>query len=146
MDPADTERPHEDSADTYDRYEQMSEEANNVYDRSLPYIISVEEYNEGCKQYDKLTISYYEEDDTLADEGEEIIENPEEIVGEDTLERFGEDSDDPDIVYVRNEKLQIDYEIILMHKSYSETVLGMSLTDVNVKRQKIRKKRGLSEE
>jgi hypothetical protein len=64
-------------------------------------------------------------DDTLSDENEEIISDVSYVIGYDALSSFGDGSDDPDIVYVRNEKLQTDYEVTRLNKSYSETVLGV---------------------
>ena len=139
-DPAEEERPTEDIEETYEKYEKITEEANNVYDKALPYIISVDQFADEKDHYDKITINYYEEDDTLCEENEEIIEDPMMVVGEDTLTRFGEDSDDPDVVYVRNEKLEIDYEVICLHKSYAETV-GISVEDAPI-HTKIRRRGG----
>ena len=90
-----------------------------------PYVIHVVEYHESNLHFDKSTIYYYDLDDTLVDENEEPIADVDAIIG-DGLMRFGDGSDDPDIVYVRNEKLGIDYEVIRVEKSYQETVLGMT--------------------
>lgn len=90
-----------------------------------PRVISFDEFAEEKDYYDKLSISYYELDDTLADEQEEIISDTDAIVGDEALLCFGEDSNDPDIVYVRNDRLSIDYEVVRLHKSYRETVLGV---------------------
>lgn len=89
-----------------------------------PYVISYDEYNQDMTHYDKLTLNYYEDDDTLTDDEDEVIPDVDLIVGGDSLTRFGEMSGDPEIVYVRNDKLQIDYEIIRLSRSYGETVLG----------------------
>jgi len=90
-----------------------------------PYIISIEAFNEECTAYDKLTFTYYEEDDTLTDDQEEIVVDVDSIIGDEALLCFGEQSDDPDIVYVRNDRLSCDYEIIRSQKSYQQTVLGI---------------------
>lgn len=92
---------------------------------SEPYVISLEEFEEENHHFDKITISYYDIDDTLADEREEIITDVEVVIGEDALGRFGDMSGDPNIVFVRNERLGADYEICLMSDSYAESVLGI---------------------
>jgi hypothetical protein len=99
-------------------------------DRDDPscYIISIEEFSNERPEYDKISISYYETDDTLADETDEIVPDVETLIGE-ALLCFGDQSDDPDVVYVRNECISIDYEIIRLHKSYQETVLGIKMVD-----------------
>lgn len=90
-----------------------------------PFVISREEFDEGYPHFDKITITYYAEDDVLADEQDEIISDIEAVVGYDSLSRFGDMSDDDCVVYVRNGRLGADYEIILTQESYSESVLGI---------------------
>lgn len=90
-----------------------------------PYVISVAEFNDEMVNHDKLTITYYELDETLTDEREEILTDIDSIVGSESLLCFGEESNDPDIVYVRNESLGADYEVIRVPKSYQETILGI---------------------
>jgi hypothetical protein len=119
----------------YDRRQELEpvdEEAEAAYHNSklskkytedAPYVIAREDYDdEDMSHYDKLTIYYYEDDDTLTDENEEVIADVDSIVGGDSLTRFGDLSGDPEVVYVRNDKLQIDYEIIRLSKSYGETI------------------------
>lgn len=121
-DPADKEYPSEE----IDEEEEMYNRAEEIYNSgSGIYIISAEEFNTEMLHYDKLTITYYDEDDTLADEQEEIITDIDDVVGDDALTKFGYMSGDADIVFVRNEGLAVDYEVIRVFKSYSETVLGI---------------------
>jgi hypothetical protein len=90
-----------------------------------PFVISREEFDEGCPHFDKITITYYEDDDVLADEQDEVIPDIEAVVGYDSLGRFGDMSDDDCVVYVRNGRLGADYEILLAQESYTESVLGI---------------------
>jgi hypothetical protein len=93
--------------------------------RTLPYVISFEDFCESEDAHDKITITYYAGDGVLVDEDEEIIDDVERLVGENNLiNKFGEGSDDPDVLYVRNERLAIDYEVIRQHTSYGEVVSG----------------------
>ena len=93
-------------------------------DRSQPYIITVKEFMEDRDEYDKTTITYFEDDDVLCDEREEVIPNVEYTVGNDALTKFGELSEDKNIVYVRNERTSTDFEIVRDRRSYAEVVLG----------------------
>lgn len=93
---------------------------------SRPYIISVEDFNECDREYEQETLMYYQGDETLLDESEEIISNVNELIGDEALLNFGKNSDDPDVVYVRNEKLTMDYEIIRQEGSYSEICSGVN--------------------
>lgn len=106
----------------YNKYEEMSKQTADEINKS-PYIITYDEFNNECEHYDKLSIYFYARDKILADEDDTQIDDPELIVGELALSSFGKE-EDPDIVHVRNEKLQIDYEIIKLDKDYSQTVLG----------------------
>lgn len=93
-----------------------------------PRVISLDEYQMGT-EYVGETLIYYEEDDTLATERDEVIYNVKDIVGPDALNRFGDMSGDKDTVIVRNERLHIDYEIRKEEGSYKEIVLGIELDD-----------------
>lgn len=113
-----------DEEEDYEEYEQKSY-ASNQYKKENPYVISIEEFSEEMDHYDKVTVYFYEDDEVLADENEEVITDMDGTVGRDNMGFFGEGSNDPEVVYIRNEKLEIDYEVIRLSKSYSETVLGM---------------------
>ncbi len=90
-----------------------------------PFVISREEFDEGYPHFDKITITYYENDDVLADEQDEVIPDIDAVVGYDSLGRFGDMSDDDCVVYVRNGRLGADYEIVLTQEAYTESVLGI---------------------
>lgn len=89
-----------------------------------PYLISVEEFEEGT-EYEKTSLPYFEYDNTLADEREMIIRDIENTVGSANLALFGVRSGDENIVYVRNEKLQRDFEITRDLRGFKEVVLGI---------------------
>lgn len=91
---------------------------------STPYVISFEEFFETNNEYDKCSIGYYADDETLVDEVDDLVDDPNYIVGPVALSKFGYLSQDPDIVYVRNDNLAIDYEIVREWISYQEKVLG----------------------
>jgi hypothetical protein len=128
VDPAELERPEEDDAEEEQReFQKISQDYyNHNRDNVKPYVITTEEFAEDMNHFDKLTIYYYEDDQTLADENEEMIEDVASVVGDEALNEFGRGSDDPEIVYVRNEKMEIDYEVIRLSKSYKDTVGGFT--------------------
>lgn len=86
-----------------------------------PYVIEPEEIWE--QEYPTITLTYFEADDILADESNKIIKNIDELVGEDFADHFGEYEDDS--VYVKNDRLQVYYEILRDTGSYSE-YMGIS--------------------
>ena len=79
-----------------------------------PYIISDLQLGE-LEDYRVVTLMYYS-DKVLADEDGNIIKNFNEVVGPDALNNFTEH----DAVYVRDDNLKIDYEILLDERLYSE--------------------------
>lgn len=83
-----------------------------------PMVISQEEYShddEG-QDFDKQTIHYYGNYQTLLDEENEVIAQAdvEKTVGWRSLRRFGDKSNQPDVVYVRNKALETDFEVVLL--------------------------------
>ena len=112
-------------------------EDDECINHNVPYVITSEQFSESLSDnynHDKITIYYYEEDDILVDEQEDPITDISSIIGDVALLNFGLNSNDPDIVFVRNEKISIDFEIIRYHKSYQETVLGF-IDKPNIKRR-----------
>lgn len=99
-----------------------------VEDKKRPYVITLDEFMEDDEMLDepfaKVCIVYYEADDTLADEQDNIIPDVEMTVGKQNLTRFGLGSRDENIVYVRNWRHMIDYEIAREEGSYTRMVLG----------------------
>lgn len=75
-----------------------------------PYVISPLKFAEQDDDYDVISLTYHA-DGVLVDDKGELIENAEFIVGTEFPEHFGEYTEDPDTVYVRNERLMTDYEI-----------------------------------
>lgn len=87
-----------------------------------PYIIHVDEQHE--REYTESTLTYYAADDVLCDERDTPIEDKEKVVGEGNLEKFGHGSHDKNVVYIRNDVLGIEVEIIKNDGSYAEVVHG----------------------
>lgn len=108
------------------------EEDRNI---NKPYIISVDMYMANDENFEQITLTYYDLDKTLADDADKIIDDVEQTVGVDNLSRFGEESGDPYTVYVRNEKREADYEIILEAKSYRREVGGMDAIEEQFTRE-----------
>lgn len=90
-----------------------------------PYVIHLEERDE-ADAYDAVTYTYYEADDVVCNERDEVIspEDRERIIGEANLEKFGHGSGDATTVYVRNDQLEMDMEVIRSPNSYAEEVHG----------------------
>lgn len=100
----------------YTDYSRSVEEKKGEAFVEKPYVISPEEFGE-FEEYEKISLTYYA-DEVLADENDEEVDDVDEIVGEESLNHFGEYEDDS--VFVRNDRLKCDYEILLDQRNYSD--------------------------
>ena len=108
-------------ASSYTNYATKSvveEEPNVEITDSEPYVISPVEL--GDCDYDVIDLIYYEGDNTLTDEEDEIIDDVGDLIGWESLEHFGEYEDDS--VCVRNDVRKVDYEVLLDVRKYSEVM------------------------
>jgi hypothetical protein len=85
--------------------------------RSEPYVISKDEY-ENERFYDKTTLCFY--DDGVLEEylSENIVDDIPRTIGTEFIDKFGEYEDD--VVFVRNDSYQTDYEVLRQHRNYAE--------------------------
>lgn len=112
-------------------------------DTTVPYIITFNEfmqYESDGNFQESSTVTYFEGDDTLMDDAEHIIPDPDSVINVKNLAFFGVGSEDPSIVYVRNEKIGIDFEIVKDERDYAEVVLGIRTND-DEPRKGVRKNR-----
>ena len=97
---------------------------------NIPYVIHYDERfeNEG---YSEVTLTYYDGDDVLCNERDEIVDpdKRDELLGEGNLHRFGHGSNDASIVYIRNDVLEIMYEVVKSPNYYAEEVHGFKHED-----------------
>lgn len=105
----------ESEEDVWERERQHPEE-----DYDEPHTITPHQFAYEKRYYDKITLLYYKDDGVLVTENDHLIEDPNATIGADTLTKFGEFEDD--VAYARNDRLSIDYEVILQHGSYSDTL------------------------
>ena len=80
-----------------------------------PYVISPEEF--GDSDYAVLTMTYFL-DGTVLNDHDKIVKNATDLLGENFADHFGDYPEDPDTVYVRNDGLQIDFEILKDYRYY----------------------------
>lgn len=83
-----------------------------------PYVITPEEFSSSPPGYNAQALNYFT-DGVLADDWGVKLDL-DEIIGEDAIDHFGEYVDD--IVYIRNERLEIDYEVTKDPRTYDEAV------------------------
>ena len=108
-------------------------------DLDKPYVITYDQFmTDDIHEDNKISVLFFEEDGQLVDERETLIPNVEEILGEKNLTHFGLGSNDRNVVYIRNEKLDSDFEVVRDMRSFSEVVLGVKPARSNGALRKMR--------
>lgn len=111
----------------YDEYEDDDEDEEDEYENSeegdadmndAPYVISPEEFG-NRDDHTCVNLSYYA-DGVLADDWDTVVLDPIEEVGPDIASHFGEYEEDT--VFIRNEKLKVDYEICRDLRTFAEVI------------------------
>ncbi len=91
-----------------------------------PYVIHHSEMQE-LEGFEQVSYIYYPVDNVLVDEDGQLIGDVAETIGGETLDLFGHGSEDPNVVFVRNNALRLHIEVQnLPGRSYSVDVLGLS--------------------
>lgn len=85
-----------------------------------PYVITPEEFGED-DEYKTISLLYFA-DEVLTDDDYAIIENVDDVVGRESLKTFGKYEDDA--VYVRNDRLKCEYEILLDERHFEDIKLA----------------------
>lgn len=106
--------------DLLDRYRSDEYEKEDNKAVRAPYVISPDEYDT-VDGYECVSLTYYA-DDVLTDEWDNVIQDVDDIVGEDFASHFGEYENDS--VFIRNEAEQRDYEILRDLNTFADT-MGM---------------------
>jgi len=111
---------------TPDVWDEEVELAHRTKNTSTPYILHADEYILNERDYKQETVTYYEGDDIMADEVETPIYNHEKSMGE---LRFGHGSLDENVVYIRNDALRREWEVLRHHGRFEIEVLGHDVED-----------------
>ena len=86
------------------------EEYKRIFSKEKPYIIPPEEFGD-FEEYERITLKFNQNSMLLTDDCGDLVDDPADIVGKDFFYHFGEYEDDS--VYVRNDRMKCDYEILL---------------------------------
>lgn len=107
------------------RYAEISAELGYTQEKKpaqlqLPRIITPDEFGE-MDAYDEISLTYYT-DGTVADDNDRAMSDDEieETIGKDSLTHFGEY--EADSVFVRNDRLKADYEILTDQRTYADVL------------------------
>lgn len=110
-----------------------------------PYVINQEEFAENEGGYEQGTLAYYAGCGTLTDEKDQPITNTEDVLGDDIPDLFGHGSGSPHIVFVRSDKLQMDWEIVKSEGTYNTDVLGFKEEGPSLRHSMQRRRRSADE-
>jgi hypothetical protein len=116
-DRAELEHPtEEDLIEMTDAENKMHDALDKAHDK--PKLIKIESFGE-IQSYDTESLTYYVYDRTLVHEDQTIVDDEAFLIG-DALDRYGWRDDDADAnpLYVRNYKIQKDFEIIKVFAEY----------------------------
>lgn len=80
-----------------------------------PYVISPDDFGE--MDYTTISLTCFA-DNVVVNDRNKIVTNVDELIGEESLTHFGEYEDDS--VFVRNDELKIDFEILKDYRKFSE--------------------------
>lgn len=94
--------------------EEDEDEEYTTKDR--PYVISREEFGQR-PEYDKVYLDFYS-DSILTNEYDEILENVDEVLGNDWQNHIGDEEEG--FVCVRNDQKETDYEICQTNQFYNQ--------------------------
>lgn len=90
-------------------------EAPEEEEPAEPYEITFQEFDDEHPEYDKINLSYYDEDGSLVTDDEEIVD-ADDTIGVENLDKFV--SDEMNEMYVRNNAISTDYDIALVYGNY----------------------------
>lgn len=93
-------------------------------DPRFPYVIHMDEWQENPQEFEQENLVFYEGDEVLTDDNDQVIADADEAVGLSNLSRFGHGSGDPNTIFIRNEVREVDYEIARSHGMYAQEVHG----------------------
>lgn len=99
------------------------EEEKQTRDSLSPYVIHRDEFFSNEMDFAQHTWTYYEGDDVMIDEEDVVVYNHNQKVGDDL--KWGHGSGDPNTVYIRNEKMRMEMEVLREEGLYSIEVMGL---------------------
>lgn len=119
---------NKDSDEEQNNLRKVHEEENQNYEKDLPkkqkfeepYLIPPNEFNE-VYGYETATLTLYS-DGVIADEDMEMVDDVDEILGEENLQQLRDG--ETDCVYIRNDSKYCDYEVLMDFGTFEDAVIG----------------------
>ena len=124
---------NEDSNDESKNLRKVHEEENQKYEQNLPkeqkfeepYLIPLNEFNE-IYGYETASLTLYS-DGTIATEDLEIVDDPDELLGEENLQQLRDG--EADCIYIRNDSKYCDYEVLRDLGTFEDAMISQSIEE-----------------
>lgn len=98
-----------------DKFTNMALQEHVGPDNTPPFVISKDLFAwdemEG-DNYAKITVTYYPQYRVVLDDGEDVMDDVNSMLGWKNLKQFGGESGDPNVVFIRNRRLLTDFEVV----------------------------------
>lgn len=107
-------------SDNYGVWDYETEHAQRT--EEAPYVIHADEFAANEKKYHQQSLIWYEGDEIMTDEDNNPFMRHGEYLGE---LKFGHGSRSEDVVFIRNDKMEGEYEVVRNYSSYAKEVLGV---------------------
>lgn len=117
---------YEDGSIDSDGYGHIIQQLTTSRPKQLIYLVNE---NYAGEIYLLEELRYFPDDDVLIDENDAPIDDPDRIIGS-ALEFFGEGTEDPNRVFVRNASIGIEYEIVREKGTYGSYLYGIDEDDI----------------
>lgn len=88
------------------------------------YVIHYDEFVNNESNYSQETLTYYSGDDILTDQLNTPIYDHVKMIGQ---IKFGYGSNDPNVVFIRNTEIHMEWEILKDEGKYQEEILGYEI-------------------
>lgn len=100
-----------------ERYKARKEAEREARANAKPYLISEIEYSNG--DYEPIDLTYYADNVLVTDDNMEPVEDVEGTVGFNALAHLMKGGPEDDIIYVRNDRLRVDYAVMRDDRQFS---------------------------
>ncbi len=117
-----------DSGDPDERTSRIDPDPEIESEPQTPFIITYEQFVMERETYRKITMQWFDGDQTLVDENDVPVPERQELVGSAFIGEFRRPrpEEDQNVVHVRNNRISADFEIVWDGRSYGETIMAGS--------------------
>jgi hypothetical protein len=120
----------------FDEQELLNERGGDA-----PYVISKEEFLRNSQGYETYKLTWFEGDGVLVDDQDDAIPDTQAVVGDKNLQRFGQLSENNNVVYIQNDSSSCLFEIVRTNQTSSEALFGIEDEDAILEHSSMKRRR-----